>query len=149
MKTIEPPETIPCPYPGLRPFRREEAIVFFGRDEQVNQLLAKLDRSRFLAVVGTSGCGKSSLVRAGLIPALKTGLMVSGGARWAIATMRPGDQPIRNLARALIDDGVVAGPASAGEHAPSSSRRPCGAGRSVWPRPSATCRHPDRGSSCC
>ena len=118
MKTIEPPETIPCPYPGLRPFRREEAIVFFGRDEQVDQLLAKLDRSRFLAVVGTSGCGKSSLVRAGLIPALKTGLMVSGGARWAIATMRPGDQPIRNLARALIDDGVVAGPASAGEHAP-------------------------------
>ena len=118
MKTIEPLGTISCPYPGLRPFRREEAIVFFGRDEQVDQLLAKLDRSRFLAVVGTSGCGKSSLVRAGLIPALKTGLMVSGGARWAVATMRPGDQPIRNLARALIDDGVVAGPAAAVEHTP-------------------------------
>ena len=118
MKTIELLDTISCPYPGLRPFRREEAIVFFGRDEQVDQLLAKLDRSRFLAVVGTSGCGKSSLVRAGLIPALKTGLMVSGGARWVVATMRPGDQPIRNLARALIDDGVVAGPAAAVEHTP-------------------------------
>ena len=118
MKTIEHLETLSGPYPGLRPFRSEEALVFFGRDEQVNELLAKLDRSRFLAVVGTSGCGKSSLVRAGLIPALKTGLMVSGGARWAVATMRPGDQPIRNLARALIDDGVVAGPAAAVEHTP-------------------------------
>jgi len=96
VKTFEPIGTISCPYPGLRPFRHEEAIVFFGRDEQVDQLLAKLDRSRFLAVVGTSGCGKSSLVRAGLIPALKSGLMVSGGARWTVATMRPGDQPIRN-----------------------------------------------------
>ncbi len=118
MKTLEVSGTPSCPYPGLRPFRSEEALVFFGRDEQVDELLAKLDRSRFLAVVGTSGCGKSSLVRAGLIPALKTGLMVSGGARWAVATMRPGDQPIRNLAQALIDDGVVAGPAAAVEHTP-------------------------------
>jgi WD40 repeat protein len=118
VQDIPPAETIACPYPGLRPFRRDEAIVFFGRDEQVDQLLAKLDRSRFLAVVGTSGCGKSSLVRAGLIPALETGLLVSGGARWAVATMRPGDQPMRNLARALLDDGVVTGPAATDEHAP-------------------------------
>jgi len=118
VKTLEPPETISCPYPGLRPFRSDEAILFFGRDEQVDQLLAKLDRSRFLAVVGTSGCGKSSLVRAGLIPALKTGLMVSGGARWVVATMRPGEQPMRNLARALIGDGVVAGPPAAVEYTP-------------------------------
>ncbi|MGO9468315.1 MAG: AAA family ATPase, partial [Isosphaeraceae bacterium] len=118
MKNLELLDTIFCPYPGLRPFRSEEAILFFGRDEQVDQLLAKLDRSRFLAVVGTSGCGKSSLVRAGLIPALKTGLLVSGGARWVVATMRPGEQPIRNLARALIDDGVVAGPAAGVEHTP-------------------------------
>jgi len=118
VKTLEFGDTITCPYPGLRPFRHEEAIVFFGRDEQVDRLLTKLDRSRFLAVVGTSGCGKSSLVRAGLIPALKSGLMVSGGARWVVATMRPGDQPIRNLARALIDDRVVGGTEAAVEHAP-------------------------------
>jgi signal transduction histidine kinase/PAS domain-containing protein len=109
---------ISCPYPGLRPFRREESIVFFGRDEQVDQLLAKLERSHFLAVVGASGCGKSSLVRAGLIPALMTGLMVSGGARWVVSTMRPGDQPMRNLARALIDEGVVGGSAAAVEQMP-------------------------------
>ena len=149
MKTIEPLGTISCPYPGLRPFRREEAIVFFGRDEQVDQLLAKLDLSRFLAVVGTSGCGKSSLVRAGLIPAPKTGLMVSGGARWAVAAMRPGDQPIRNLARALVVDGVVAGPAAAVEHTPeflaaALRRGPLGLAEAL-----PTCRHPERGSSSC
>ena len=70
---------VSCPYPGLRPFRPDEAVVFFGRDEQVDQLLQRLGRQRFLAVVGTSGCGKSSLVHAGLIPALRTGLLGSAG----------------------------------------------------------------------
>ena len=83
---------ITCPYPGLRPFRPDESLVFFGRDQQVDQLLSRLGSQRFLAVVGPSGCGKSSLVRAGLIPALETGLMASAGARWAVATMRPGDR---------------------------------------------------------
>jgi hypothetical protein len=99
-----------CPYPGLRPFRADEAVVFFGRDEQVDQLLEQLGRQRLLAVVGTSGCGKSSLVHAGLIPALGTGLMGSAGARWAVATMRPGDRPLRRLAEALLDPAVL-GPA--------------------------------------
>jgi WD40 repeat protein len=113
MTQVISPETLTCPYPGLRHFRREEALVFFGRDEQVDQLLERLGRSRFLAVVGSSGCGKSSLVRAGLIPALETGLLAPAGARWAVATMRPGDQPLRNLVDALLDDGVL-GPAKAG-----------------------------------
>ncbi len=52
------------PYPGLRPFTREEADVFFGREEHTDQLLEKLSQHRFMAVVGLSGCGKSSLVRA-------------------------------------------------------------------------------------
>jgi hypothetical protein len=47
-----------CPYPGLRPFRVDEAVVFFGRDTQVDELLDRLGRKRFVAVVGTSGCGK-------------------------------------------------------------------------------------------
>ena len=85
-------------------------MVFFGRDEQVDQLLERLGRQRFLAVVGTSGCGKSSLVRAGLIPALGTGLLGSAGARWAVATMRPGDRPLWRLAEALLDPAVL-GPA--------------------------------------
>jgi WD40 repeat protein len=90
------------PYPGLRAFRRDEADIFFGRDEQVDQLLEKLRTSRFLAVIGASGCGKSSLVKAGMIAALETGFLASAGTRWRIAEMRPGNRPLHNLSEALI-----------------------------------------------
>jgi ABC-type phosphate transport system ATPase subunit len=63
MSIISRPTRSQYPYPGLRPFKREEADIFFGRDKQIDQLLEKLSRARFLAVVGPSGCGKSSLVR--------------------------------------------------------------------------------------
>jgi len=70
MSSIEArPNPFRGPYPGLRPFERGEDLLFFGRDEQVDQLLDKLDDSHFLAVLGSSGSGKSSLVRAGLLPA--------------------------------------------------------------------------------
>ena len=95
------------PYPGLRAFQRGERFIYFGRDEQVDQLLGRLAGSRFLAVVGASGSGKSSLIRAGLIDALETGFMTKAGARWRIATMRPGDHPLRNLAEALLREGVL------------------------------------------
>lgn len=98
----------PYPYPGLRPFHKSEADIFFGREKQIDQLLEKLDQHRFLAVLGPSGCGKSSLVRAGLIPALETGFMASAGYRWRTTMMRPGDSPLSNLAKALIEDGVCA-----------------------------------------
>lgn len=91
-----------CPYPGLRPFTREESFVFFGREEQTDALLKRLDQFRFLAVVGPSGCGKSSLVRAGMIPALETGFIRRAGSRWAFAQMRPGSRPLRRLAGALV-----------------------------------------------
>lgn len=90
------------PYPGLRPFHRDEVDIFFGRDEQIDQLLTRLGRQRFLAVVGPSGCGKSSLVQAGLLNALETGFLASAGSRWRMAVLRPGNQPLRNLARALL-----------------------------------------------
>jgi energy-coupling factor transporter ATP-binding protein EcfA2 len=90
------------PYPGLRPFRKDEADIFFGREEQVDQLLKRLGESRFLAVVGPSGCGKSSLVQTGLLNALETGFLVDAGVRWRIASMRPGNQPMRNLVDALL-----------------------------------------------
>jgi len=96
-----------APYPGLRPFRANETDVFFGRERQTDELLAKLAERRFLAVVGPSGCGKSSLVRAGLIPALETGFMVEAGARWRIAYLRPGARPIQRLAEALIEYEVL------------------------------------------
>jgi WD40 repeat protein/energy-coupling factor transporter ATP-binding protein EcfA2 len=89
------------PYPGLRPFEPGEAHLFFGRDAQVDELLRRLAAHRFLAIVGTSGCGKSSLVKAGLLPNLHGGGMVAAGSAWRIATMRPGADPIGNLAAAL------------------------------------------------
>ena len=91
-----------APYPGLRPFREHESEVFFGREEQVGDMLAKLEDHRFLAVVGTSGCGKSSLVHAGLIPALKQGLLMDAGDNWRIARMRPGSAPFSQLTAALL-----------------------------------------------
>lgn len=95
------------PYPGLRPFNREETDIFFGREEQVDQLLEKLGQSRFLAVVGVSGCGKSSLVRTGLIAGLETGFLANAGARWRVAEMRPGNHPMRNLAQALLGESAL------------------------------------------
>ncbi|HEX6731870.1 MAG TPA: peptidoglycan-binding protein, partial [Pyrinomonadaceae bacterium] len=89
------------PFPGLRPFDFDESHLFFGRDGQSEQLISKLGRTRFLAVVGTSGSGKSSLVRAGLLPSLLGGFMSSAGSDWKIAIMRPGNDPIGNLAKAL------------------------------------------------
>jgi hypothetical protein len=89
------------PYPGLRPFDTSEAHLFFGRDQQVLDLLDRLVRNRFVAVVGLSGAGKSSLVRAGLIPALHRGRMLEPGLRWRVATARPSGAPFRKLADAL------------------------------------------------
>src|SRR2546423_5246420 len=88
------------PFPGLRPFDFDESHLFFGRDGQSEQLIAKLARTRFLAVVGTSGSGKSSLVRAGLLPVLHGGFMTSARSNWRIAIMRPGSDPVGNLAQA-------------------------------------------------
>ena len=89
------------PFPGLRPFEPEEDHLFFGRERDTDELLRQLRSKRFLAVVGTSGCGKSSLVRCGLIPSLQSGLMSHAGSTWRIATMRPGGDPIGQLAVAL------------------------------------------------
>jgi ABC-type nitrate/sulfonate/bicarbonate transport system ATPase subunit len=77
------------PYPGLRPFERDETDIFFGREDHADQLLEKLGQYRFLAVVGPSGCGKSSLVRTGLLAGLEGGLLASAGIHWRIAEMRP------------------------------------------------------------
>ncbi|MGH8569994.1 MAG: ATP-binding protein, partial [Gammaproteobacteria bacterium] len=93
---------MPHPYPGLRPFKREESDIFFGREQHVDQLLETLCRHRFLAVVGTSGCGKSSLVKAGMLPALDAGFLAQAGAHWYVADLRPGHQPMWALANSLL-----------------------------------------------
>jgi WD40 repeat protein len=92
------------PYPGLRPFKREETDIFFGRDELSIQLIEQIGNTHFLAVVGLSGCGKSSLVRTGLLADLEIGLLPSAGIRWRIAELRPGNHPFTRLAEALLVD---------------------------------------------
>jgi hypothetical protein len=81
---------VPDPFPGLRPFEAKEEIIFRGRRQHTDELLRRLATHRFLAVVGTSGSGKSSLVWAGLRPALDRGYLAGTTSRWRIAIMRPG-----------------------------------------------------------
>src|SRR5262249_39706781 len=95
------------PFPGLRPFRSNEEHLFFGRENQVDRMVDKLAAHRFLAVVGTSGSGKSSLVNCNLQPALHRGNMTEAGASWRIAQFRPGGDPIAALAQALAARGVL------------------------------------------
>jgi len=89
-----------CPYRGLQAFDEEHAAFFFGRDEDVARLLEKLEGGGFLAVLGPSGSGKSSLVRAGLLPALR-GDALAGSAAWTIRVLTPGAHPLTTLAAHL------------------------------------------------
>lgn len=94
------------PYRGLQVFDVSHAPLFFGRENEVEQLLGRLRIDRFLALVGASGSGKSSLVRAGLIPALHRGRFHDDSAwahSWRVAVCRPGNDPFRELANALPD----------------------------------------------
>lgn len=89
------------PFVGLRPFDREDSLLFFGRTAQTAALLERLHRSHFVAVIGASGSGKSSLVRAGLIPKLEAGFLVESRDRWTVLTMKPGTVPLLRLAEAM------------------------------------------------
>ena len=97
----------PNPFPGLRPFQEDEEHLFFGRERQVDAMVDKLAGTHFLAVVGTSGSGKSSLVNCGLRPALHRGWMPGAGTVWRVAQFRPGSGPIRAMAEALAREGVL------------------------------------------
>jgi DNA-binding SARP family transcriptional activator/WD40 repeat protein len=89
-----------CPYKGLAAFESSDAGFFFGREKIVAEAVAHLVESRFLALVGPSGSGKSSLLRAGLLHALASGALPSS-SRWAYSVMRPGNHPLDTLARTL------------------------------------------------
>jgi WD40 repeat protein/DNA-binding SARP family transcriptional activator len=89
------------PYKGLLPFEESDAGVFFGREALTQELIARLGTDRFLAVVGPSGSGKSSVVRAGLIPAIRAGAL-RGSERWSIVEMLPGPHPMIELETALL-----------------------------------------------
>ena len=93
------------PFKGLRAFNEADADNFFGRETLIQQLLARLgeggELSRFLAVIGPSGSGKSSVVRAGLLPALRRGGL-PGSENWFIVDMLPGKHPFEELEASLL-----------------------------------------------
>jgi WD40 repeat protein/class 3 adenylate cyclase len=89
------------PYKGLRAFDEADADDFFGREELVEQLVKRLGTTRFLAVVGPSGSGKSSVVRAGLLPAIRRGALPASET-WRITDMFPGARPLDGLEAALL-----------------------------------------------
>jgi DNA-binding SARP family transcriptional activator/WD40 repeat protein len=89
------------PYQGLRAFGETEAEHFYGRDAVVKELLGKLAERRLVAVVGPSGIGKSSVVRAGLVPAIREGRL-PGSESWVVTDLYPGSYPYEELAAALL-----------------------------------------------
>ncbi len=96
-EVLLPPADVPCPYKGLAAFEAEDAEYFCGRDGLVAELTARLAGTRFLAVVGPSGSGKSSVVLAGLLPAI-WGNALPGSEAWRTLVLRPGAHPLEELA---------------------------------------------------
>ena len=106
------------PFPGLRPFDYAQHHLFFGREEQVRQLLNTLEEHRFLVVLGPSGCGKSSLVRAGMVPQLRAGQVAQGD--WKVAICSPGRSAMGSLAATLNAVGIGGDGAEARLHQDTS-----------------------------
>jgi WD40 repeat protein/DNA-binding SARP family transcriptional activator len=104
-QTADEPEPLDSelrnPYKGLRAFGEADAPDFFGREGLTSLLLDRLAASRFLAVVGPSGSGKSSVVRAGLIPGLLSGSL-PGSEAWRVAVLTPGAYPLEELEACLL-----------------------------------------------
>ena len=104
-----------CPYRGLEAFGPDDAKFFFGRENLTGWLVSALRREvraaqgvRLLGVLGPSGSGKSSVVLAGLVPRLKAGA-IEGSERWPVAILRPGDDPLKNLAAGVVPRFLPAG----------------------------------------
>ena len=100
-RTDATPPTTANPYKGLRPFTEADAEDFFGRERLVEELLAEVAASSLLVLVGPSGSGKSSVARAGVLPAVRSGAL-DAVARWRVAVMVPGPHPFAQLEAALV-----------------------------------------------
>ncbi|WAL58937.1 nSTAND1 domain-containing NTPase [Thermocoleostomius sinensis] len=92
-----------CPYRGLESFDEAHADFFFGREDLTETLITKLKADRFVAVVGASGIGKSSLVRAGMLTRLRREKTATGDDRWRIKFITPTRHPLKGLAATFID----------------------------------------------
>ncbi len=92
-----------CPYKGLEFFTEEDHDYFYGRTELTNKLLDRVRQVNFLAVLGASGSGKSSILRAGLLHHLKLGQHISGSDQWVFHILQPGEHPLESLALAFLN----------------------------------------------
>jgi len=90
-----------CPYVGLNPFQESDKENFFGRQRLLENLLNGLKEKCLLVVIGPSGSGKSSLILAGLVPALKSGGLEGSSAWRYFPRLVPGSNPLESLARAI------------------------------------------------
>jgi hypothetical protein len=95
-RTAAPEDPVPEPYVGLRAFQSPDAGIFFGRDAELDRLVEQLADRRFLAIIGGSGVGKTSLVNAGLVPRLLAGREQGSSV---VVTLRPGPDPVGALGR--------------------------------------------------
>jgi serine/threonine protein kinase len=102
-------EGVPNPYKGLNAFEEGDADTFFGRERAVKQLLSQFSnpQKRFLALIGPSGSGKSSIIRAGLIPQFRKNA-VANSANWFFSTMVPSNDPFREMSEALLRVSITA-----------------------------------------
>ena len=98
----DPVTTVSNPFPGLRPFEVDESHLFFGREGQSDEVVYKLIQNRFVAIMGSSGSGKSSLMNCGVIPKLYSGLYIENYKDWEVVTTMPGTSPIENLAKSIL-----------------------------------------------
>lgn len=90
-----------CPWVGLRAFNEKQARFFYGRDEETQALVERLEREKIIAIVGSSGRGKSSFARAGVIPAVRR--QNQGRPDWRVALLRPTLSPLNQLSAALLE----------------------------------------------
>ncbi len=95
-----------CPYQGLRAFGEADMAFFFGREALTRQMVNLLNQQSFLAVVGASGSGKSSVVQAGVMAQLRQGKLIPDSDRWWIRSLRPGHHPLEALVQRLVDSGT-------------------------------------------
>jgi serine/threonine protein kinase len=141
-----------CPFKGLSFFDRSDAEYFCGRERVVSEVVARLAASRLVGILGPSGIGKSSLLRAGVLPALSAGAL-PGSAGWRQVLVRPGEQPCKELTAARSADSDCKthsqdSRAASGSWSRSTSSKSCSQAASqrksaphssrIWPRQRAT-----------
>ena len=99
----DPAQPVVCPFKGLAAFDSSDTEFFCGRDRAVSELIARLAEWPLVGIIGPSGIGKSSLLRAGVLPALRAGSL-PGSANWRQVLLRPGEHPCAELQRTLSGD---------------------------------------------